>query len=184
MSISNDKESREANYYETRDFLVALAEAFKWRSYERGTLGAFKDGEYTKLNWYSVLLNKWISGHGLNYIMTETIQDYDKYKRKVWINNHEWETYDRSRRHDNFIIANSLEAIEDVLLFRLSNYFLRFSEEWKNQHPDEELTNAIEKQVAPMIAINDTWCENFESKKLMLHRAFDTILAEKSAFEL
>jgi hypothetical protein len=136
-----DKESREANYYETRDFLIALAKAFKWRSYERGTLGAFKDGEYTKLNWYSVLLNKWISGHGLNYIMTETIKDYDKYKRKVWINNHEWETYDRSRRHDNFIIANSLEAIEDVLLFRLSNYFLRFSEEWKNQHPDEDLTN-------------------------------------------
>ena len=69
------------------------------------------------------------------------IRDYDKHKRKVWINNHEWETYDRSRRHDNYIIANSLEAIEDVLLFRLSNYFLRFSYEWKNQHPNEDFTN-------------------------------------------
>lgn len=136
-----DKKSREANYNDTLDFLVSLAKAFKWKSYERSTLGAYKDGEYTKLTWYSVLLNKWISGHGLNYIMTETIKDYNKHKRKVWINNHEWETYDGSRRHNNYIIANSLEAIEDVLLFRLSNYFLRFSEEWKKQHPNEDLSN-------------------------------------------
>lgn len=134
-------ESREANYYETYDFLVKLAKAFKWRVYEHSTLGAGEGDEYTKLSWYTVLLTKWISGHGLNYIMTETIRDYDLNKRRVWINNHEWETYDKTRRHNNFIIASSLEAIEDVLLFRLSNYFLRFSEEWKSQHPNEMLTN-------------------------------------------
>lgn len=50
--------------------------------------------------------------------------------------------------------------------------------------PDEQLTNAITKQITPMIAINDTWCEDFENKKQTLHRAFDTILGEKSAFEL
>ena len=136
-----DSETREANYFETYNFLVSLADAFKWRAYERGTLGAYKDGAYTKLSWYSVLLNKWISGHGLNYIMTATIRDYARKKRMVKITNNQWEPYDGSRRHDNFIIANSLEAIEDVLLFRLSNYFLRFSEEWKQQHPDKELTN-------------------------------------------
>lgn len=50
--------------------------------------------------------------------------------------------------------------------------------------PDEQLANAIEKQITPMITINDTWCEDFEKKKLMLHHAFDKILGEKSAFEL
>lgn len=50
--------------------------------------------------------------------------------------------------------------------------------------PDEQLSSAITKQVTPMIAINDTWCGDFENKKLILHRAFDTILGEKSAFEL
>ena len=35
---------------------------------------------------------------------------------------------------NNFIIAETLEAIEDVVLFRIANYFLRFSEEYKRQH--------------------------------------------------
>ena len=39
------------------------------------------------------------------------------------------------------IIADTLEAIEEVLLFRLSNYFLRFSEEYKRQYPNEPFTN-------------------------------------------
>lgn len=42
--------------------------------------------------------------------------------------------YDGTTRHNNFIIAETLEAIEDVILFRISNYFLRFSEEYKRQH--------------------------------------------------
>lgn len=50
--------------------------------------------------------------------------------------------------------------------------------------PDEQLANAIEQQVTPIIAINDTWCEDFEKKKLMLHHTFDKILGEKSSFEL
>lgn len=49
--------------------------------------------------------------------------------------------------------------------------------------PDEQLTNAIGKQITPIIAINDTWCKDFENKKMMLHRAFDTILGEKCSFE-
>lgn len=49
--------------------------------------------------------------------------------------------------------------------------------------PDEQLSNAITKQITPMIAINDTWCEDFERKKQVLHSAFDTILGEKCSFE-
>ncbi len=132
---------RGPDYNETLVFLNKLAVAFKWRVYEGRTLGAGKGREYTKLTWYTVLLNKWMQGHGLNYIISDSINNYDEKKREVKVDYNKWETFDGSQKHKNIIIADTLEAIEDVLLFRLSNYFLKFSEEYKRQHPNEPFTN-------------------------------------------
>lgn len=130
-----------ADYYETLAFLNELAVAFKWRLYENRTLGAGEGRNYTKLAWYTVLLIQWMQGHGLSYIIGQSIDDYDEKKREVRVDYNKWETFDGSQKHKNIIIADTLEAIEDVLLFRLSNYFLKFSEEYKRQHPDELFTN-------------------------------------------
>ena len=132
---------RGADYTETYKFLVKLAKAFKWRTYENGTLGAGEGDSYTKLSWYAVLLIKWMQGYGLNFIINDSIQDYDKKKRDVKVRYDLWESYNGSQLHKNIIIADTLEAIEEVLLFRLSNYFLRFSEEYKRQHPNEPFKN-------------------------------------------
>ena len=53
---------RGADHTETYKFLVKLAKAFKWRTYENGTLGAGEGDSYTKLSWYAVLLIKWMQG--------------------------------------------------------------------------------------------------------------------------
>lgn len=50
--------------------------------------------------------------------------------------------------------------------------------------PEDELVDTIRNQRTPLIAINDTWCENFENKKRTIHMAFDTILGDKCTFEL
>lgn len=132
---------RGADYNKTLEFLEKLAVAFKWRIYENRTLGAGEGKNYTKLTWYTVLLLQWMQGHGLSYIINQSIDDYEKKKREVRVDYNKWETFDGSQKHKNIIIADTLEAIEDVLLFRLSNYFLKFSEEYKNQHPNEPFTN-------------------------------------------
>lgn len=134
-------QKRGADYNETLYFLNKLAVAFKWRIYESRTLGAGEGRNYTKLTWYTVLLIQWMQGHGLNYIIGESIKDYDDKKREVRVSYNEKEVFDGSQKHKNIIIADTLEAFEDVLLFRLSNYFLRFSEEYKRQHPNEPFTN-------------------------------------------
>lgn len=134
-------QKRGADYNETLYFLNKLAVAFKWRIYESRTLGAGEGRNYTKLTWYTVLLIQWMQGHGLNYIIGESIKDYDDKKREVRVSYNEKEVFDGSQKHKNIIIADTLEALEDVLLFRLSNYFLRFSEEYKRQHPNEPFTN-------------------------------------------
>lgn len=132
---------RGADYNETLTFLNKLAVAFKWRIYENRTLGAGEGKNYTKLTWYTVLLIQWMQGHGLSYIINQSINDYSKKKRDVKVDYNKWETFDGSQKHKNIIIADTLEAIEQVLLFRLSNYFLKFSEEYKRQNPDEPFTN-------------------------------------------
>lgn len=134
-------QKRGADYNETLYFLNKLAVSFKWRIYESRTLGAGEGRNYTKLTWYTVLLIQWMQGHGLNYIIGESIKDYDDKKREVRVSYNEKEVFDGSQKHKNIIIADTLEALEDVLLFRLSNYFLRFSEEYKRQHPNEPFTN-------------------------------------------
>lgn len=130
-----------ADYYETLDFLKILGDAFKWPVYEYQTLGAMDDQGYTRLTWYAVLLIKWMQGQGLSYIISDSIDDYDKNKRKIRVNYKEKEVFNGSQKHKNILIADTLEAVEEVLLFRLSNYFLKFSEAYKRQHPDEPFTN-------------------------------------------
>ena len=137
--IPNTKKG--ADYDDTYAFLKRLAVAFKWKLYENRTLGYGEGDEYTKLSWYTVLLIKWMQGHGLSFIIKDSIEDYDDKKRDVRVKYDKWEAYDGSQRHKNIIIADTLEAIEDVLLFRLSSYFLRFSEAYKKQHPDEDFNN-------------------------------------------
>lgn len=130
-----------ADYNETLAFLNKLAAAFKWRVYENHTLGAGDGLIYTKLTWYTVLLIQWMQGHGLSYIINQSINDYDQKKREVKVGYDQWEIFDGSQKHKNIIIADTLEAIDNVLLFRLSNYFLKFSETYKRLHPNEPFTN-------------------------------------------
>lgn len=131
------------DYNDLLSFLEELCQAFKWEKYEARTLGfvSKKTGGHGKLRWYAVILSQWIRGNGLNIIMDEAI----KYKQKhpnsgVEINNQIVE-YDDSIQHRNIVISETLLAIEDVLLFRISNYFLKFSMEYKKYHKLEILSN-------------------------------------------
>lgn len=126
---------RGADYKEVIKFMERLLHIFKWDKYEHGTLGKLnKKGEYGQLAWYTVIMLQWMSGYGLSNILVQGIKDKKEKRRDVRVSFFEWETYDGTTRHNNFIIAETLEAIEDVILFRISNYFLRFSEEYKRQH--------------------------------------------------
>lgn len=124
-----------ADYRETVDFMERLLRIFKWDIYEHGTLGKVNiHGEHGQLAWYTVIMLQWMRGYGLSNILVQAIRDKRLKHRDVRVSFLEWEPYDGTTRHNNFIIAETLEAIEDVVLFRIANYFLRFSEEYKRQH--------------------------------------------------
>lgn len=124
-----------ADYTETVQFMEKLCKIFKWEKYERTTLGhKNKNGNFGQLAWYVVILLQWMHGYGLNNILIQSIDDKKKNHRDVKVGFYDWEPYDGTVRHNNYVIAETLEAIEEVILFRISNYFLRFSEEYKRQH--------------------------------------------------
>jgi hypothetical protein len=130
------------DYWVLVDFLDELCKIFKWEVYERSELGFIsKDGSHGKLRWYAVILSQWIKGTGLSFIMEQTLD----YKRDhplsgVRVNGKQI-PYDDTLPHRNIVISDTLKAIENVILFSISNYFLRFSSEYKRFHKVEAFKN-------------------------------------------
>lgn len=129
------------NYGQTLRFLNKLAAIFKWDIYESGTLGAQKYGEYTRLRWYAVVLIQWMEGNGLNYIMRAALDYRRKNPENFYVPGSGLQTYNDSTEHRNLVFADALEVIESIILFRISNYFLRFSNEYKLFHDVENFSN-------------------------------------------
>ena len=131
------------DYPQLVSFLEKLCDIFKWEKYEKATLGhtSIKSGQHGKLRWYAVILYQWISGNGLSLIMQSAI----KYKKDHPSSGVEVDRkiveYDDSIKHRNIVISDTLNAIEDVILFRIANYFLRFSSEYKRFHNIDVLPN-------------------------------------------
>ncbi len=124
------------DYNELVVFLETLCRIFKWDAYEAATLGHIskKTGKHGKLRWYAVILAQWIRGNGLGVIMDHAIAYKENHPESGVEVNGEYVDYNGSIAHKNIVISDTLNAIEDVVLFRISNYFLRFSSEYKRQH--------------------------------------------------
>ena len=137
-----DKDGR-FNADELWDFLVRIAQIFKWSTYESGTLGYKKGGQYVKLGWYRVVLSQWVSGYGLNMIMKEAIRHKkNNPKDAMWDEiNREYYDYKDCKEHNNIIIADVLDVIESIILFKLSNYFLKVSNAYKEIRQVHDVPN-------------------------------------------
>ncbi|MGL5973146.1 MAG: DEAD/DEAH box helicase [Oscillospiraceae bacterium] len=126
------------------EFLEHLCRIFKWEIYERQTLGKTnKQGEHSHLRFYATVLCQWIQGYGLSNIVVRAIEHKEKHPETgVWLNN--WcvaPYYNNTVSHKNYVIAEALSVIDSIILFNFSNYFLRFSSEYKKYHQLESFAN-------------------------------------------
>ncbi len=123
--------------------MVRIADIFKWSTYESGTLGYKKGGQYTRLGWYRVVLSQWVSGYGLNMIMKEAIRHKkNNPKDTMWDEiNREYYDYKDCKEHNNIIIDDVLDVIESIILFKVSNYFLKVSNAYKEIKQVESVPN-------------------------------------------
>ncbi|MFK4841244.1 DEAD/DEAH box helicase [Lactococcus petauri] len=132
------------DYDEVLLFLEKLCKIFKWEIYERSTLGhVSKKSQYRHalLRWYAVILNQWIQGNGLSFIVSEAITFKEEHPKSGVKIGQDIVPYDFSKKHKNIVIGETLSVIDTVILFSISNYFLRFSTEYKKFHKVEEFDN-------------------------------------------
>lgn len=118
------------DYYELKQFLYQLSRIFNWNLYERGTLG-----NGSSIDYYAVILVRWMNGYGLSLLLKDTIDNNYHNSRQIKINNR-LEYFDNSQEHKNIVIGDTLQIIENVILFSIANYFLRFSSEYKKLKTD------------------------------------------------
>lgn len=139
----------QVDFEEVVQFLLSLRTIFRWEEYERETLGKPQyiqnDGKPGGiLRWYATILLRWIRGNGLRTIIRYAIDYKEKHPQTgVWLGRVQIDaTYDpKNQYHKNYVIAETLSTIENVLLFSISNYFRKFSLEYKAQHNVENFTN-------------------------------------------
>jgi hypothetical protein len=128
-------------YKDVVGFLEKLCTIFKWEKYEYSTLGKVTDGVHKKLRWYAVILIQWMSGLGLSNIMRQGIRHHVQHPDNFWINKTQTTIYKDNVEFRNILFADTLEVIDNIILFSLSNYFLRFSNEYKKIHGVTEFDN-------------------------------------------
>lgn len=130
------------DYAKTLDFLYKLAKIFKWELYEPKTLGRLskQNSELTSLRWYALLLIQWMEGHGLQYIMERSLRYYRRYPDRFFVGDRP-QYYNDGPEDRNHAFASVLDNIEHVILFSLTNYFLKFSNEYKRIHGIEQFPN-------------------------------------------
>lgn len=136
-TLSGEKNG--GDYKTLVDFLGMLSKVFKWSQYEHETIGRSEKS----LTWYAVILLRWIRGNGLSTIISNAIDFKEKHPETgVWVGNNQISNYyNGSRSHINYVIAETLGVIENVILFSISDYFRKFSIEYKNYHNVEHFEN-------------------------------------------
>ncbi|MCC8137614.1 MAG: DEAD/DEAH box helicase [Clostridiales bacterium] len=125
-------------YSTVLEFLNKLADIFEWGTYEKSSLG-----KESLRKWYAVILCEWMEGVGLSYIMKRAIEYKRDHPQDFRVSAYQPPTTynDNSKEHRNVVFADTLEVIENIILFSISNYFLRFSNEYKRIHDVKEFDN-------------------------------------------
>lgn len=113
---------KDINYKNTFAFLVELHKIFNWGKYESKT----ELGKIECLKYFSVILQKWILGFGVQQIIDSTI-DWHRRNGQIYISG-DYLDFDDSIEQRNHIINDVLNTLENIIQFKLKNYFLKFSE--------------------------------------------------------
>ncbi|WP_341878081.1 DEAD/DEAH box helicase [Defluviitalea saccharophila] len=127
ISEGKIKYPNEINYENIKSFLESLYDIFRWDKYENKK----EIGKRERLSYYAVLLNQWMLGHSVRRIIDMSIEHHKKIGHFFDDKERRMVEYTGKPAQDNRIVIDCLIAIEDVLLFSISNYFTIFSERYK-----------------------------------------------------
>lgn len=79
----------------------------------------------TRLKYFAILMYSWMKATPLNMMITN-ILNYYKREGEIWINNEMVPFNVENRRHINVVINNLISDIDNILRFKIKNYFLNY----------------------------------------------------------
>ena len=124
-------------YNNVLTFLKELHEYYSWNIYEDKTTIGHKNN----LAYYAVILQQWMLGFGIKQIIQQAIKYHEDNNTFYDINSGMKVEYTGSLEQKNSIINETLNAIENIILFKISNYFSKFSSRYKEVNKIDEIAN-------------------------------------------
>lgn len=143
ISNKNIEYPEDFDYATCVEFLRNLSEIFQWSMYEKETLG-----KGNRLYYYAVILLQWMQGNGLHEIVRRALV-YNK-ENKCMIRDlqtYQLVEFNDSVAHKNSVINDVMKNIDNIINYKFSMYFLRFSEtylRYHNQQPKNDWYEYIE----------------------------------------
>jgi len=102
-------------------YLEIICDYYNWESEESGGKNPMLPNKAI-LKYYAVLMDNWMKAKPLKMIISSSIQYYKK-KGEIWDVNH-FELFDhKSKKHINMVVNEVIANIDNVLRFKLKNYF-------------------------------------------------------------
>lgn len=124
-------------YNNVLTFLKELHEYYSWNIYE----DKITIGHKNNLAYYAVILQQWMLGFGIKQIIQQAIKYHEDNNTFYDINSGMKVDYTGSLEQKNSIINETLNAIENIILFKISNYFSKFSSRYKKVNKIDEIAN-------------------------------------------
>lgn len=124
-------------YNNVLTFLKELHKYYSWNIYEDKTTIGHKNN----LAYYAVILQQWMLGFGIKQIIQQAIKYHEDNNTFYDMNFGMKVDYIGSLEQKNSIINETLNAIENIILFKISNYFSKFSSRYKEVKKIDEIAN-------------------------------------------
>lgn len=133
ISSKNIEYPEDFDYDTCVEFLRNLSEIFQWSIYEKETLG-----KGNRLYYYAVILLQWMQGNGLHEIIRRALL-YNKEKKCLIRDSQHQDlvNFNNSTEHKNIVINETMKNIDNIINYKFSMYFLRFSETYLRYHKQQ-----------------------------------------------
>jgi len=118
--------SSDISYHSVLEKLELLCDFYSWEFEEIGGKSPMlPSASRETLKYYAVLMSSWMNSQPLSWMITNAIK-YHKDKGGIWDVNELVPFNPNSQKHINMVINNLISAVDNILRFKLKNYFSNY----------------------------------------------------------
>ena len=122
--LASQKLSSDISYASTLEKLELLCDFYFWETEEVGGRNPLLRSRES-LKYYAVLMSSWMNSQALSWMITNAIK-YHKDKGEIWDVSELVPFNSNSQKHINMVINNLISDVDNILRFKLKNYFSNY----------------------------------------------------------